>query len=169
MPISVTSQPAARRPWTSASRRRVELRRQSRPTLMSAPAAMAAQVGAEATSQLLDIGTEEFGIGDAADVVLAENGRLEHISILSDWRRPESAKVSCHSEAVFGLDGLWKKMRRQHTKAPVNARRAGTSPSRLQRISASTPNLPKCNRDSQNRAESVNLSPRSIEYRTLND
>ena len=81
--MSVTSQPAARRPFTSASRSRVELRRQSRPTLIFATA-LAPEVGAQAASELFDIGAEQFGIGDAADVVLAEDGRLEHISILDD-------------------------------------------------------------------------------------
>ena len=77
--MSVTLQPAARRPFTSASRSRVELRRQSRPTLMLRAAAVPAQVGAQTAPKLFDIRTEEFGIRDAADVVLAEDGRLEHI------------------------------------------------------------------------------------------
>ena len=79
VPISVTLQPAASRPLTSASRRRVELRRQSRPTLMLAPPLLAPQVGAEAAAKLFDVRAEEFGIRDAADIVLAEDGRLEHI------------------------------------------------------------------------------------------
>ncbi len=46
-------------------------------------AAAALQVGAQPASQQYDIGAQEFRFGDASDVVLAEDGRLEHITILA--------------------------------------------------------------------------------------
>jgi hypothetical protein len=42
-------------------------------------AAVPTKVSAQAAPKLLDIRTKEFGIRDAANIVLAENGRLEHI------------------------------------------------------------------------------------------
>lgn len=42
-------------------------------------AAVPPKVSAQAAPKLLDIRTKEFGIRDAANIVLAENGRLEHI------------------------------------------------------------------------------------------
>ena len=42
-------------------------------------AAVSPKVSAQAAAELLDIRTKEFGIRDAANIVLAENGRLEHI------------------------------------------------------------------------------------------
>ena len=48
-------------------------------------AAVTAQIGAEAASKLFDVRAEKFGIRDAPDVVLAKNGRLEHISNFRGW------------------------------------------------------------------------------------
>ena len=77
--MSVTLQPAARRPFTSASRKP----RGAEPAIASdvniGAAAVSPKVSAQAAAELLDIRTKEFGIRDAANIVLAENGRLEHI------------------------------------------------------------------------------------------
>ena len=76
-PISVTSQPESIRPSSRASRRRGELRRQSRPRLIER-AALALQQGSQAAAQVGDVGAQQFRLRDAADVVFAENGRFQH-------------------------------------------------------------------------------------------
>ena len=52
---------------------------------------------------------------------------------------------------LLGFDGFLKITRRQQINTPVNARIAGTSPKSVQTASANQPNLPKCNRESQER------------------
>ena len=86
--MSITSQPLAFSPRISASRRRGELRRESRPRLILL-AAVALQVGAEGAAELLDIVVEQFDVGHAADVVFPKNRRFEHVAFRSAiyrWR-----------------------------------------------------------------------------------
>ena len=85
--MSVTSQPLAFRPRISASRRRGELRRVSRPRLTRLPG-MALQVGAEGAAELFHVGVEQFHVGNAADIVFSKNGWFEHVSFVLNipWR-----------------------------------------------------------------------------------
>ncbi len=78
MPISVTSQPLAISPLSNASCRRVATHANVAPQVNIGPA-MPSKVGSQTQSQLLDILAEKIGIGYSANVVLAENRRLEHI------------------------------------------------------------------------------------------
>ena len=76
-PTSVTSQPAAVSPLASASRRRSELSRVSLPSATSFPARRRRYVPI-ALAQVLDICARQFLVGDAADIVLAEDRGVEH-------------------------------------------------------------------------------------------
>jgi predicted HTH domain antitoxin len=77
---------------------------------------MAANVGAQATAELLDVGAEQFGIRAAANIVFAEDGRLEHPLVpgdrrlgIRDWRgnmRVAFRMASIHLEIGEELSGL---------------------------------------------------------------